>query len=120
MAVNTRDDEVDPDAQWYDLPPLCVVISPDELCLELEGLGKCLTMEVGFNRKKGEYFACYNFGARASRPTRTRWFALARWPWCSCSSQRSLSAHATRSWMLLRRRRCTMKCNPLGSPNVGI
>lgn len=32
------------------------------MCLEVDGLGKCLTMEVRFNRKKGEYFACYDFG----------------------------------------------------------
>ena len=32
------------------------------MCLEIEGLGKFLTMEVRFNRKKGEYYACYDFG----------------------------------------------------------
>ena len=65
MAVNSRFDDLDPDARWFELPPLwngSVSISPDEMCLEVEGLGKFLSMEVKFNRKKGEYYACYDFG----------------------------------------------------------
>ena len=65
MAVNSRLDDLDPDARWFELPPLwngSLSISPDEMRLEVEGVGKFVTMEVKFNRKKGEYFACYDFG----------------------------------------------------------
>ena len=54
----------------HELPPLqmgSLCISPDELVSELgvmtEGDFEALIrMEVSFKRKKGEYFACYDFG----------------------------------------------------------
>ena len=54
----------------HELPPLqmgSLCISPDELVSELgvmtEGDFQALIrIEVSFKRKKGEYFACYDFG----------------------------------------------------------
>ena len=63
--MNTRRDEADPDAFWYDAAPLQnkdLTISVEHQLLEIEGMGKLLTMEVQFRRKKGEYFSIYNFG----------------------------------------------------------
>ena len=64
MAVHTRHDEADPDAFWYDAAPLQnkdLTISVEHQLLEIEGMGKLVTMEVQFRRKKGEYFSTYNW-----------------------------------------------------------
>ena len=73
-------DEVDPDAFWYDAAPLQnkdLTISGEHQLLEIEGMGKLLTMEVQFRRKKGEYFSIYTISEPASRLIQTSWNAVA-------------------------------------------
>ena len=71
MAVNDWRDAADAESHWHELPPLRVgdlAISPDAFVADLEavlcegGFEACIRMEVAFGRKKGEYFASYNFG----------------------------------------------------------
>ena len=111
MAVNSRFDDLDPDARWFELPPLwngSVSISPDEMCLEVEGLGKFLSMEVKFNRKKGEYYACYDFGTGitpdSDEMVRMGTLAMVR----LLLATGAFRACVTKSWMrrIRRRRRC--------------
>ena len=71
MAVNDVADAADAAGHWFELPPLqmdSLSISADALLGDEDGvlteggyLARC-RMEVVFKRKKGEYFACYDFG----------------------------------------------------------
>ena len=64
MAVNVKTDEADPDGPWFETPPLkmsSLQISPDALRMLIEGQLFTI-MEIKFTRKKGENFACYDFG----------------------------------------------------------
>ena len=76
MAMNDGNDLTDTDSHWHELPPLQM----GDLCIAMEELlgdagetggARVVTegdfealcrMEVTFKRKKGEYFACYEFG----------------------------------------------------------
>jgi hypothetical protein len=70
MAVNDVKDSDDPAGHWYELPPLqmgSLAISPERLRQVVESTTSAdvemlLRMEISFERKKGEYFACYDFG----------------------------------------------------------
>jgi len=70
MAVNDAKDSDDPAGHWYELPPLqmgSLAISPESLrqmvaSVSDQDVQKLLRMEISFERKKGEYFACYDFG----------------------------------------------------------
>ena len=70
MAVNDVKDFDDPAGHWYEVPPLqmgSLAISPEALrqvvqSLTDEHVQMMLRMEITFERKKGEYFACYDFG----------------------------------------------------------
>ena len=64
MAVNVKTDEADRDGPWFETPPLktsSLKINPDALRMLIEGK-PFTTMEIRFARKKGEMFACYDFG----------------------------------------------------------
>ena len=74
--MNDGNDLTDTDSHWHELPPLQM----GDLCIAMEellgdageaGSARVVTegdfealcrMEVTFKRKKGEYFACYEFG----------------------------------------------------------
>jgi hypothetical protein len=69
MAVNDRTDAADPAGHWYELPPLSmglIQISPDAYRMSVDNpdgvTESLLRMETKFERKKGEYFASYDFG----------------------------------------------------------
>jgi hypothetical protein len=70
MAVNHAHDMDDAAGHWYEVPPLemgSLAISPEALRQALANMTDkemetLLRMEITFERKKGEYFACYDFG----------------------------------------------------------
>ncbi|EOD21599.1 hypothetical protein EMIHUDRAFT_117062 [Emiliania huxleyi CCMP1516] len=93
MAMNDGNDLTDTDSHWHELPPLQM----GDLCIAMEELlgdagetggARVVTegdfealcrMEVTFKRKKGEYFACYEFGGVEGRkPSRLKSEGVAR------------------------------------------